>query len=529
MIGGLFKSASRLALVAVAGVMVGGVSAKAADLGGDCCADLEERVAELEATTARKGNRKVSLTISGWVNEGLLIWNDGREHNAYVGNSNFNRSRFRFSGDAKISPDWSAGFLLELGVVSGSRLDGVNRLADDNVNANAGVDVRHVAWWLENKQYGRVWVGQTSNATAGLAGINLSQVADHATTGSNNIGGGFQLRTRNGTGGTDTGVLGQQGQFASAVTMGGLRGPMFSNGAIGSGERYNVIKYVSPTIMGFIFSTAWGEDDMWDIALRYAGEFSGFKIAAGVGFMNWTDGNPQPFSPLGANATAGTAGGSVGPAAAGPRGDYGCAAGSLNGVTPTGATAAQNTKFATDSGMNRLNSDVNCSSVQVGGSIMHVATGLYAAGSFAQLTDKNRNDLFNHSIESGADSRDWVWQIQAGIEQKWFSIGKTTVYGEYVASHTGANVSSGAARVVLGNDAINSLGVDAVITGANTQTWGVGVFQSVDAAAMQLYAMYRNTGAEVNLQANAVGATNSGKSNSIENQQYIMLGGIINF
>jgi len=41
------------------------VSANAADLGGDCCADLEERVAELEATIARKGNRKVSLTLSG--------------------------------------------------------------------------------------------------------------------------------------------------------------------------------------------------------------------------------------------------------------------------------------------------------------------------------------------------------------------------------------------------------------------------------------------------------------------------------
>ena len=34
-------------------------SASAADLGGNCCADLEERIAELEATTARKGNRKV--------------------------------------------------------------------------------------------------------------------------------------------------------------------------------------------------------------------------------------------------------------------------------------------------------------------------------------------------------------------------------------------------------------------------------------------------------------------------------------
>ncbi len=49
--------------------------AQAADLGGDCCADLEERVAELEATTARKGNRLMSVTISGRVDQGLL-WYD---------------------------------------------------------------------------------------------------------------------------------------------------------------------------------------------------------------------------------------------------------------------------------------------------------------------------------------------------------------------------------------------------------------------------------------------------------------------
>ena len=76
MIGGLLsKSASRLALLAAAGVFVGGMavpSAKAADLGGDCCADLEERVAELEATTARKGNRKMSLTVYGQVNRSII-------------------------------------------------------------------------------------------------------------------------------------------------------------------------------------------------------------------------------------------------------------------------------------------------------------------------------------------------------------------------------------------------------------------------------------------------------------------------
>ncbi len=34
-------------------------------LADDCCADLEARIAELEETTARKGNRKVSLEIYG--------------------------------------------------------------------------------------------------------------------------------------------------------------------------------------------------------------------------------------------------------------------------------------------------------------------------------------------------------------------------------------------------------------------------------------------------------------------------------
>lgn len=52
----------QLALLAALGLFAGS-PASAADLGGDCCADLEERIAELEATTVRKGNRKVKLEI----------------------------------------------------------------------------------------------------------------------------------------------------------------------------------------------------------------------------------------------------------------------------------------------------------------------------------------------------------------------------------------------------------------------------------------------------------------------------------
>ena len=71
-----------LSALVAAGLLVGGMSvssASAADLGGNCCADLEERIAELEATTARKGNRKVSLTVSGWVGQQVMWWDDGAQ------------------------------------------------------------------------------------------------------------------------------------------------------------------------------------------------------------------------------------------------------------------------------------------------------------------------------------------------------------------------------------------------------------------------------------------------------------------
>src|ERR1044072_3901903 len=115
MFGGVGKSAGWATILGAMGVALGAsVSAKAADLGGDCCADLEERVAELEATTARKGNRKVSLTLSGWVNEAVFWWDDGTEKNAYVGTNNLEQSRSRVTGEANIAKDWSAGYTLDI-------------------------------------------------------------------------------------------------------------------------------------------------------------------------------------------------------------------------------------------------------------------------------------------------------------------------------------------------------------------------------------------------------------------------------
>ena len=47
-----------------------------------------------------------------------------------------------------------------------------------------------------------------------------------------------------------------------------------------------------------------GEDDLWSVALRYAGEHHGFKVAAGIGYRENTDGNPTTNTALTASGNA---------------------------------------------------------------------------------------------------------------------------------------------------------------------------------------------------------------------------------
>src|SRR3990170_1840638 len=165
MIGGLRGAASRLALAALLGAM-GAIAfvqqpARAADLGGDCCADLEERVAELEATTARKGNNKVSVQVYGKLNRFVAFWDDGAEQNQYVENNSYSSTRFGFRGKAKIGGDWSGGYRIELEDETALSKNN-DQFAPDGDDADFGeFNVRHSYWYIDQKKYGQVRVGLT--------------------------------------------------------------------------------------------------------------------------------------------------------------------------------------------------------------------------------------------------------------------------------------------------------------------------------------------------------------------------------
>ncbi len=293
-----------LSALAAAGLLAGGLatSANAADLGGNCCADLEERVAELEATTARKGNRKVSLTVSGWVTEQVTWWDDGVESNSYVtGAGTTLGSNVKFTGQATIVPGWTAGYVLHL------EMDGSDALTTNQDRPNgpglfAGTanyaQTLQSYWFIKSDTFGKVGIGLQSmvadNAAILVDGsgslVPANWVAfDVLSFGirAKGVGGrGFVQGDR-----TPGGVLGSTSSDA-ALTWGGA-------GACIPGDCYGVpvnsVRYDSPVFAGFSASASWGDDDAWDIGLRYAGELHGFKVAATVVYAESTGSESPSF------------------------------------------------------------------------------------------------------------------------------------------------------------------------------------------------------------------------------------------
>lgn len=274
------NNAPKFALCALAAGLVGlaPVGALAADLGANCCVDLEERVAELEAIASRKGNRRVSLTISGLVTWPIMVWDDGKERDAYVVSNEVKRPRLRFSGEAKIDTGWTAGFAVEIGP-NPSPFAPMDQNAYDP--SSDLMEIRHTNWYVKNPSVGQFTVGHASQATDSATEVTLANTTSIMSPGLPILLGYF---TRGWFMRRDDGTLSGM-RFGDFLFKG-------RNDVLGEGHRWNIVRYDTPAIGGFTLSGSWGEDDAKDAAIRYSGASAGFKFAAAAGIGEWTDGQP---------------------------------------------------------------------------------------------------------------------------------------------------------------------------------------------------------------------------------------------
>jgi predicted porin len=290
MIRGFMKTSSRTALIVAAGMLMGAYAygpAKAADLGGGCCADLEERVAELEATTARKGNRVVSLQVYGQVNKALMIWDDGIQSDAYVVDNVLSSSRFGFVGKGRMMPGWIAGYNMEFEILDARADmvyqddDGTDPNADDYVTSghDGGLLLRQNYWYIESERLGRLSVGHQSTAADGANEVVL---AGSLRTADVLIANNFYVRDTDGN--VNNGTL---ANWASDL----------------DGGRNDVIRYDSPSIFGFILSASWGDNDYADVALRFKREFNSIRVAAAISYQWDTQANNGDFETVGGSVS----------------------------------------------------------------------------------------------------------------------------------------------------------------------------------------------------------------------------------
>ena len=374
MVRGIGGTAAIFASVLLALGCASGGKALAADLDSSCCADLEERVAELEATTARKGNRVVSLQISGTVHESLLIWDDGEQSDAYIVGNTSSQSLIDIKGEGRISPEVTAGFFIELGAFSEASFL-VDQTSDEALIADFSdkIFIRHNALYIDHAKLGRIWLGQTSGATDSITEINLAKSVIVRSAGAQIFNGFFKPRREDGT-------LADHRFFQ---LWGGdtTQGP-------GEGHRYDLVKYESAALAGFKLSASWGENDFFDVALRYSGlVFQRVKLAAGIGFGSFTD--------------------------------------------------VANNGCRTDA-----NGEADCHQLGMSFGAMDVPTGLFVHVAYGIKNDEVIDGTTQLGIDN-ADGTDSMFYVQAGIEKNWFGYGATTLFAEYERFDSGFRITQG--------------------------------------------------------------------------------------
>jgi hypothetical protein len=337
---------------------------------------LEERVAELEATTARKGNRRVSLTISGQVNTAVMAWDDGLDSGAMIVDNGVSRSGFNFDGSAKINPNLTAGFQMVIGLATGARSHQTSQIDDDGgAPADGTLGVELANWYLRHSTLGELRLGRINSATSGTTAVDLGGAGVIANVNVQLWAGNFFAQ------GFPAPADGRWSALMGGSTIG-----------ISALSRQNAISYTTPTIAGFSLQAAWGEQDavddgMWDVAARYAGEFSGFRVAAAVSY--------------GENA---------------------------------GGTSDAEDSVGNGSELHKL---------QGSASVLHVASGLYLTGAYVNQSYHGTaaGDLISGGVGNRPDTT--YWYLQGGISQNWTGMGKTVLYGEYGLIEDGAAGSVG--------------------------------------------------------------------------------------
>ena len=204
----------------------------------------------------------VDFAISGQINRAALYADDGHTAKWFFVDNDNSSTRFRFTGSNDFEKDWKVGIVWEVEMQSNPSNEMDMDLNGDTTDVT--FNERKMEFWVGNA-WGKAWLGQGDMAGNGTSEVDLSGTTVAAYSSVGDVGGGFFFQ--------DNGVY-------STTTVGGSR----SN--FDGLSRKDRVRYDTPTFAGFSGSGSIGNSSIWDVALRYAGDFGWAKLAAAAA---WSD------------------------------------------------------------------------------------------------------------------------------------------------------------------------------------------------------------------------------------------------
>jgi hypothetical protein len=224
--------------------------------------DLRDQVARQQtpppsAAPADGGKPRFTLDLSGQIDQGILVADDGQDTNVFFVDNSNSSSRFRMVGEGAVTDDVTAGTNLEVQIQPNAS----SQVSQNDQNlGSVGFTARKVEFYFDHDRYGKVWVGQGDTASNNTAEVDLSGTSVVGYSSVSDMAGGILFRDQDGVL-SDTAI-----------------GDVFSN--FDGLSRQTRVRYDTPRFYGLQASTSAISDRRWDAALTYAAEIFGAELAA---------------------------------------------------------------------------------------------------------------------------------------------------------------------------------------------------------------------------------------------------------
>jgi hypothetical protein len=337
-----------------------------------------------------------SWNISGWVNESMSYYDDGEGSDMVQMSDNGTTlgSRVTFSGSTKLNGGLDAGFDVTIEPFSGNPnfTGNGNQITplvfsnQDNIDNFNGGDIGLLGSSVYlGGSWGKVTIGLQSMPTDNIGVLGDPSMTIWSGVGALFRGSGFFIRGLNGAA---LGGAVNWGSFAQCMTTNGLGIGIDCNGVYRNGIRYDL-----PAFGPVSIAVGYANDDIYDIAAKYAEKIGDVEVRFHLGYA------------YNANGAANVAERTI----------------STSSVD-TGMTAGGDPVMADVTSVALGDTDSEMFTMQLG--MMDTVTGLF--GSFTWQHEEAGGDVSDY-----AEDENDAYYTKLGIRKPFTKLGDTAFYVEY--------------------------------------------------------------------------------------------------